>query len=67
MQYDPSKRTTDDLLSRYRFHLNDIGCTTVEAECRRMHLVDVIGAELERRGVSLPEPSYADRDEDDDH
>lgn len=46
-----SKTATDQLLRKLRFHENDCGTMTMEEECRRMYLVQEIGAELVRRGV----------------
>jgi hypothetical protein len=42
---------TDQLIRSYRFHDGDRGTVTTEEECRRMWLVQEIGAELRRRGV----------------
>lgn len=47
---DFSKVNTDELKRKLHFHENDIGTTTMEEECRRMFLVQEIGAELQRRG-----------------
>lgn len=52
MTYDPSKIATDQLKRSYGFHVNDIGTMTMEEECRRMFLVQEIGAELQKRGVT---------------
>ena len=51
MTYDASKQSTEQLLRSYRFHDQDRGTTTMEQECRRMYLLQEIGAELTRRGV----------------
>ena len=54
MTYDPSKVSTPQLLRSYAFHDQDCGTVTMEQECRRMYLLQEIGAELQRRGVELP-------------
>jgi len=51
MTRDFSKTNTDELLRSYRFHDNDRGTMTMQEECRRMYLVQEIGAELRRRGI----------------
>lgn len=53
IQYDPTKVSTEQLLRSYRFHANDNGTMTIEAECRRMYLVGAISEELKRRGLSF--------------
>lgn len=52
MQYDFSKTATDQLKRSLRFHENDNGITTMEQECRRMYMIQEIGAELQRRGIN---------------
>jgi hypothetical protein len=44
-----------ELIRKYRFHDSDVGCMTMEQECRRMYLLQEIGAELQRRNIELPE------------
>lgn len=56
---DFSKVQTDELLRSYRFHVNDRGTMTMEEECRRMSLVDQIGAELQRRNINPDDPRSA--------
>lgn len=53
-RYDFSKTQTDELLRKWRWHDQDRGCMTFEDECRRMHIMDTIGEELQRRNVPLP-------------
>ncbi len=52
--YDFTKVGTAQLLRQYQFHSADCGTTTMDEECKRMYLVQEIGAELERRGQRLP-------------
>lgn len=49
--YDPAAIATDQLLRSFCFHTNDRDTTTLEQECCRIHLLDVIGAELRKRGI----------------
>jgi hypothetical protein len=46
---DFSKITTDQLKRSLKFHENDRGAVTTAEECRRMFMVQEIGAELKRR------------------
>jgi hypothetical protein len=46
---DFTKITTDQLKRSLKFHENDRGAVTTAEECRRMFMVQEIGAELKRR------------------
>lgn len=48
---DFTKTNTDQLKRYLKFHESDNGTMTMEQECRRMYLVQEIGAELQRRGM----------------
>lgn len=49
---DFTKTNTKNLIQSYRRAENDNGTMTMAEECRRMALVDGIGAELRSRGVN---------------
>lgn len=51
MAYDAKRVTIDQLLRSYKAHVNDNGTWTINQECRRLYLIQEIGAELRRRGV----------------
>ena len=55
MTYNPTNIPTEQLLRSYRFHSKDCGTMTMREEYRRMYLIQEIGAELQRRGVELPD------------
>jgi hypothetical protein len=59
MTADFTKTSTDQLLRSYRFHENDRGTMTTDAECRRMYLMQEIGAELRRREAERNEEMIA--------
>jgi hypothetical protein len=50
---DFSKTATEQLHRSYRFHDNDRGTMTMAEECRRLFLLQEIGAELRRRGEAV--------------
>lgn len=52
-RYDFSHQNTAELIRKYQFHDRDL-TETMEEECRRMYLLQEIGAELRRRGVLEP-------------
>lgn len=55
---DFTKIGTEQLKRTLRFHENDRGTTTADEECRRMYLVQEIGAEL-RRPYRVEFPDFA--------
>lgn len=53
VERDFSKVAVPQLKSIYRFQVKDSGASTMTEECRRLYLIQEVGAELQRRGVDI--------------
>lgn len=50
MSFQAQRLSTEQLKLAYRRHVADNGTNTMNEECRRLYLIQEIGAELRRRG-----------------
>lgn len=53
---------SDRDLSRAYARVETWRTSTMEAECKRMYQLQEMGAELQRRGLPMPEPVYDDEE-----